>query len=114
MADYYQQEFDQRLKRIDRKNRRLARGYVASVNADGLIVARPRARVSVPWRGLLFILVVLLGLKAAMFTAMGPADYTGTVERLRAGTVVEQVGAYIMAADPATVWIAEQFQKVDL
>ncbi len=113
MADYYQREFDKRLKRIDRNQRRLSRGYVASVNADGLIVARPRARVSVPWRGLLFILVVLLGLKAAMYIAMGPAEYNGTVEGLRAGTTVEQVGAYIMAADPATIWIAEQFQKVD-
>ncbi len=52
------QEFDTRLEKIDKRHRKLARGYVMSVNHDGLIIAEPKVqRRGFPWRGTLLILV---------------------------------------------------------
>ncbi len=114
MSVKQQRDFEQRMQRINRHHRKLSRGFVASVNSDGLIVARPRAfSIGFPWRGLLFVLVVLLGLKVALFATMGEAEYTATVDRLKAGTMAEQIGGYAMAADPATVWLAQQVLAFD-
>lgn len=101
------QEFDNRLRRIDRRNRKLSRGYVTTVNQDGLVVAEPRGRtVAFPWRGILFVLVALILFKAFVFSQIGAEQYTATVAELKAGTLVEQIGAWAMTADPATVQIA--------
>ncbi len=37
-------EFDRRMRRINRRHSRLSRGYSTSVNADGLLVAMPVKR----------------------------------------------------------------------
>ncbi|NRA99576.1 MAG: hypothetical protein HRU32_07125 [Rhodobacteraceae bacterium] len=101
------QEFDNRLRRIDRRNRKLAKGFVTSVNQDGLVVAEPRGRgMTFPWRGLLFVLVALMVFKAFVFAQIGAEPYTATVAQLKTGTLVEQIGAWAMTADPLTVQIA--------
>ena len=102
--------FDSRLRKIDRRNRQLARGYVTSVNHDGLIIARPRRQArSFPWRGLLMILVALMAFKVFLYMQIGPTTYEERVIALSQGNVVEQIGAYAMTADPVTVWIASLF-----
>lgn len=102
--------FDSRLRKIDRRNRQLARGYVTSVNHDGLIIAKPRRQArSFPVRGLLLILVALMGFKVFLYLQIGPTTYEERVISLSQGNVVEQIGAYAMAADPVTVWIASLF-----
>ena len=98
------QGFDQRLRRIDRRHRQLARGYVTTVNQDGLVVAEPRGRArSFPWRGLMFTLVAFLAVKAFLFAQIGAQDYNSTVATLQTGTTIEQLGAWVMTADPITI-----------
>ncbi len=111
MSDAQMHEFDQRLQRIDRRHQLLARGFALSVSKDGLIVARPqRDSRRFPWRGLLMVLVAVLGFKAMLYAQIGAEDYNARIATLSAGSVVEQIGAYAMAADPFTVWLASAIQ----
>jgi hypothetical protein len=111
MSDAKQIQFGQRLRRIDRHHRKLARGYVTSVNHDGLIVARPRRQTSLfPLRGLFLCLLTLLAFKGFLFAQLGPTAYAERVAMLQSGTVVEKMGAYAMKADPVTLWISGQIR----
>ncbi len=111
MADAKQIQFGQRLRRIDRHHRKLARGYVATVNHDGLIVARPRRRTSLfPLRGLFLCLLTLLAFKGFLYAQLGETSYAQRVALLQSGTVVEKMGAYAMQADPVTIWIGDQIR----
>lgn len=100
-------EFDDRLRRINRRNKVLSRGFVLSVERDGLIVARPEtSRFRFPWRVLLFLLVAVLGFKTMLYAYIGPDAYGERLDRLAAGTMAERMSAYILHADPVTVWVA--------
>lgn len=111
MSDAQMQEFDQRLRRIDRQHQALARGFVLSVSKDGLIVARPaREGRPLPWRGLLLVLVAMMLFKGMLHAQIGPQNYDDRIARLEAGTVAEKAGAYVMAADPVTLWLSERLK----
>jgi len=106
-------EFDNRLRKIDQRHRALARGYVMSVNHDGLVIAEPkRERRAFPWRGALLILVGLMAFKGFLHAQIGETAYQERVARLSSGNVTEQIGAFAMAADPVTLWISGQFDKL--
>lgn len=109
MGDANQRNFEVRMNKINRRHKRLSRGYVMSVNHDGLIIAQPKARQSwVPWRGILFALVGTILVKAIMFAQVGADEYTARVTTLSAGNQLDKVAAYVLTADPATQWIATQ------
>ncbi|MEO1195649.1 MAG: hypothetical protein AAFX45_05700 [Pseudomonadota bacterium] len=109
MGDANQRNFEVRMNKINRRHKRLSRGYVMSVNHDGLIIAQPKARQSwIPWRGILFALVGTILVKAVMLAQVGTAEYQARVTNLAAGNQFEQIGAYVLTADPATQWIAGQ------
>ena len=108
MADANLQNFDKRMEKILRKHQRLSRGYVPAITDDGLIVARPKRSVRLPWRSVLFLLVLGFGFKVFLYASIGPEAYQARVDRLAAGTEWEQVGAWAMAADPVTVAVSEQ------
>jgi hypothetical protein len=102
------QDFDERIRRIDRRHRTLSRGFVLSVSRDGLIVARPESsRFRFPWRVLLLLLIAVLGFKVVLHATIGPEAYAERLARLSNGTVAEQMSAYALHADPVTVWIAD-------
>ncbi|WP_417257970.1 hypothetical protein [Celeribacter sp.] len=102
------QSLEKRLTRIEAQRRKLARGAVYSVNQDGLIVARPRRHTSRrPLRFMFFTLLGALLFKAFVFASLGAVSYNARVEALQEGTLVERIGAWVMTADPTTVWIAE-------
>lgn len=109
MSGANQRRFEVRMNRINRRNQRLSRGYVMSVNHDGLIIAEPKPRTSVvPWRGLLFVLVGTLIVKGVMLAQVGTESYEARVATLASGNPVEKVGAYVLTADPVTRWIADR------
>lgn len=112
MADSNLQNFDKRMERIIRNHQKLSRGYVAAINEDGLIVAKPRRRVWVPWRSVLFLLVLGFVFKVGFYAYIGPDAYQARVENLAAGTEWEQVGAWVMTADPVTVTVADHIKPL--
>ncbi len=113
MTDVKQAEFGHRLQRIDRAHRQLSHGYVTSIGADGLIIAKPRRRTSkLPLRGLFLSLLVLITFKGFVYAQIGGQAYQDRVALLESGSIVEQVGAYAMYADPVTLWIAKQISTI--
>jgi len=113
MADANLQNFDNRLRRISRRHRKMAVGYVTSVNHDGLIIARPRRHAPrFPWKGMMLTVTLLLLFKGFLYLSLGAITYDSRVEKLQEGTVIEQAGAFAMQADPATRWIAAQIQSL--
>ncbi len=103
-------EFDRRMRRITRRHTQLSKGYVTSVNDDGLVVAKPRRRFSRgTLRGVAIVMIVLMGFKGFLHFQLGAADYAQRVEALSNGSFFEKAGAVLMAADPITVWLAGQF-----
>lgn len=99
--------FDERLRRLVRKHRRMAEaGVVARMGRDGLVLPMPRRRLPrLPWRALAPLLLVALLLKAWMFAALGGTAYEMRVAALAAGGAAGEVGAFVLQADPGTVWI---------
>ncbi len=105
--------FDKRLKRIVRRHDRMQNGVVKTVTSDGLIVARPRVYTPrFPLKGLVILLVAGFLFKGFLFASLGEASYNERVVSLKQGSVMEQAGAWIMQADPATVVVADMLKNV--
>lgn len=102
-------EFDRRMRRINRRHSKLSQGYVTAVNSDGLVVAKARRRGN---RGMLrgLALIVLTGMlfKGILHAQLGPQAYQDRIDALAAGSAVEQAGAMLMSADPLTRWLSSQ------
>lgn len=113
MADAKQMQFGHRLRRIDRNHRKLAHGYVTSMNHDGLLIARPRpSDIRLTWRGVAYVVIVMMAFKIFLYAQIGPLAYQEKVIELRNGSLAQQIGAYAMAADPLTTSIAGAFSGV--
>ena len=112
MSDVFQ-SFDARLKKIDRKRSRLSRGYVSQVGRDGLIVLRPKRRQrSFPLRGLTFLIVGFFCFKGLIRAHLGSTLYEQRVETLNSGSIVEQIGAFVMQTDPVTQSISSKIRPL--
>ncbi len=100
--------FNNRLRHIDRKHRKLASNYVQFVERDGMMipVRRTRTRRSIPARGLVLTALVFLVFKGFLVAQLGSTTYDGRVEKLADGSLSEQFGAWLMHADPITMWIS--------
>ncbi len=107
MTNTYFTDFDDRTRRIEKAHRRLARGYVTTVTRDGVIIHRPIRRYGPSLRGIFLTFAALLGFKVLLYTYLGAIAYDGRVADLAGGTVIESIGAWVMQADPVTVWISQ-------
>ncbi len=113
MSDIYMKNFNKRVRRINKKHRKMSHGIVHSINHDGLIVARARRRgPRLPWKGIAFAIVAFFGFKVFLLIQLGQATYDDRIELLQAGTIIEQAGAYVMSADPLTMFIANQVEAL--
>ncbi|MEQ9041630.1 MAG: hypothetical protein RIE24_25170 [Silicimonas sp.] len=102
-------EFERRMRRINRRHSKLSQGYVTAVNSDGLVVAKPQRRGNRGMlRGLAMIVIVMMLFKGFLHAQLGAQSYQDRIEALAAGTVIEQAGAYFMVADPITLWISSK------
>lgn len=113
MAAYQYEEFERRMRRINRRHSKLSQGYVTSVNSDGLVVARPSRRSSgATVRGLLLVVVIVLVFKGFLHAQLGAEAYGARVEALSNGTIVEQAGGWAMKADPITLALSAKFSSL--
>ena len=58
------------------------------------------------------VMMTVVGIKAAVHTAIGTDMYEERIAALRAGPMVDQIGAYVLQADPLTVMLADQFRVI--
>jgi len=112
-VDLNMKDFGNRVKRINKRHRKMANGYISSVNHDGLIVAKVRRNgLRFPWKGIALCFVAFFAFKGFLLSQLGGGLYDERVVSLQDGTIVEQAGAYAMFADPVTVMIANQINTV--
>jgi hypothetical protein len=114
MADPNHAIFSDRLQRISKSHRRMAGAYVKLVERDGILVPRAarRPRRGLPLRGLIMTVAVFLLFKGFLLAQLGPITYDSRLAKLADSGTPEQVAAWVMYADPVTVWIADQFSRV--
>lgn len=114
MADANYARFNNRVRAIERRHKRLGSGYVRLEERDGLLVPVERVRVrrGLPLRGITLALSAFLAFKGFLLAYLGPVTYLDRVGILEGGSVVEKAGAWLMGVDPITLWIAEQFSII--
>ena len=107
MSDAQHIQFVQRIRRIDRHHRKLAKGYITSMNHDGLVIAHPQQKsAGFPLRGVFLGLVMMLVFKGFLLAPLGADGYGDRRAQLENGTIVEKLGAYVMKPDPITQRLA--------
>ena len=113
MAAYQYEEFERRMRRINRRHTKLSQGYVTSVNSDGLVVARPSHRnKGATVRGLLLVVVAILVFKGYLHAQLGADEYASRVNALANGTFIEQAGSWAMKPDPITLALSQKFASL--
>ncbi|CUI00540.1 hypothetical protein PNH50_13290 [Leisingera aquaemixtae] len=112
MGEHHDQ-FQARLKQINRKHEAMAGGYSAKLRPDGLLVIKPgsvQSRISA--RTLVFFAAAFLLFKGFLMAALGFGSYDQRVRTLAGGSAVERAGAFIMQADPVSVFFAQKIGPV--
>ena len=103
--------FGNRLKHVERKHAKMARGYDCKVARDGLIVFKPKRRKAhFPWKGLTLLFVGLLGFKGLVIAHTGSDTYSQRVAELSNGAVYERAGAVVLQIDPVSEAIATKIK----
>ncbi|PPB80599.1 hypothetical protein LV82_01948 [Albidovulum inexpectatum] len=115
MVDRNLQNFYGRVARIERIH---ASG--GGFEAEGAIGRSYYTRKSRPLlrRGVLgpvvLVLMTIVVIKAAVLASIGDVAYADRLERLRTGSTIDRVGAYVLTADPLTVMISRQLDRLGL
>jgi hypothetical protein len=104
-------DFYTRVSRIEKSH---AKGY--GFEANGTLGRRSSIRRGPRLMKLLkplaLALVVGLGLKGVIHYYIGAQTYESRVSTLAAGVGFDPVGAWMMHADPVTLWVSGQLQAV--
>lgn len=110
MIDENMQDFYRRLSRIETVHR-MGGGFEAPGTLGRQVpVRRPQPRSPV-LRMLAVTAVAVMLTKGAMLAQIGAEAYDARLDRLRAGDQADRVGAMLLAADPATVALADGFRR---
>ncbi len=109
MADANMADFYDRVRKFERMR---SKGY--GFEASGALGRSYYNRVQPKRRSMLFpflvAFVVIFGLKASLYQAVGADSYSQRVERLQAGEGFDPVGGWLMQADPVTLWVSDQIE----
>lgn len=109
MSNPQMKEFYGRLRRVERIHRRGGGFEAVGTLSRSVYVER---RTNSLFRPLLVTLCVGIALKVALLLQIGTTDYQERVDRLAQGGQTEKVGAFIMQADPLTVWLADRTKEI--
>ena len=113
MVDRNMQNFYGRIGRIERIHE-AGGGF----EADGTLgmsyfnAGRKRKRRATILGPVVLVMLAIIAIKSAVLASIGPESYEERIAALRAGTAVEQAGAYVLQADPLTVAVSERIRAV--
>lgn len=109
MSDPNLEDFYARVARVQAAH---ARGL--GFEAEGVLgrssYVRPRRRSIPILQPLTVALLCVIGLKATIHYHVGDGVYRDRVAVLSAGDQVDRIGAFLMAPDPATIWLSDKMQ----
>lgn len=111
MADPNLSDFYGRLGRIQKAHKK---GYgFEAVGTLGRSYYTKQARRRPSFIGpIVVVLLGVIGLKGAIRYSVGSATYDQRVAALQKGDSVERLGAYIMSADPATLFVSARIREL--
>ncbi|TNF22292.1 MAG: hypothetical protein EP318_04005 [Rhodobacteraceae bacterium] len=99
--------FDKRVRRISRRNRKLARGHVNFIDGTGIIRQRPRRGLrGLPIRGLMLIALSFFSFKGLLIAHQGVVQYEDRLTLLQEGSIFEQAAAWAMQIEPVAMKFA--------
>jgi len=102
-------DFYTRVSRIEKSH---AKGY--GFEATGTVrrraPSRAGARVMKILKPVVFALALAVGLKGTIHYYVGAQTYESRVSALAAGQGFDPIGAWMMHADPITMWVSAQLQ----
>lgn len=113
MPDLNMKDFEHRLGRINRMHA-AGRSFEArdALGRADFDAARGRRRIAIPLRSIALVLAAVLLFKGAILAQLGSGGYQDRVAALAAGTIGEQVSAWVLHPDPASHWIAAMIKSV--
>ena len=99
--------FNKRLKRINRIHRRGGGFEAEGTLGQSFYTRRNRSRSRSILRPTVLMLGAMIVGKAVLHANLGSDEYLRRVSDLADGSTVERAGAFLMAADPVTLTVAE-------
>ena len=100
-------QFAKRLRKLARKDRAMERGFSTQLRADGLLIVKPKRRISpISARSVVLFLAALILFKGLAIGHLGLTTYESQLGELSKGTTVEQAGAWVMQPEPASIFVA--------
>ena len=100
--DERQEQFQERVHRLNTTHRALVGGYQMRMRSDGLVVAVPRrATVPVLAMGIVLALVFLALFKILLIADLGQEERIDRMSRLNFGPAVDGTGAILMQIEDA-------------
>ncbi|MAE91732.1 hypothetical protein [Salipiger bermudensis] len=106
-------DFDKRQRAVVQKHHKLASGYTTKLNRNGIIEHKPIRRVPFfSLKGLLTAVLGFLVFKGLLCASLGIEEYVARLAHLSQGSALERAGAWLMGADPASLWVASLLQPL--
>ena len=105
--------FDNRMRNIIRKHKRLDIGAVRRMGKDGLVTLQPKRRLpAFPIRALFLLALVAVIFKAFLMAQMGVQTYTAELAHLNVGSAAEKVGAWLLQPDAVSSMLASGMTSI--
>jgi hypothetical protein len=104
-------DFYSRVSRIEKSHAK-GYGFEAAGTVGRKAANRTGARILKLAKPLVLALAVGVGIKGVIHYFVGAQTYESRVSALAAGQGFDPVGAWLMHADPASLWVSERLQSV--
>lgn len=104
-------DFYTRVSRIEKAHAK-GYGFEAAGTLGRKAPSRHGSRLMKLVKPLVLVLAVGVGLKGVIHYYVGPQTYESRVGSLAAGSGFDPVGAWLMHADPGTLWVSGQLQSL--
>ena len=107
---YTKDDFNSRVGVVSKKSARRGKNeFVTRIDQNGVLVVKAKRRgFNFPVKGAVLMVLAFYCFKAFMLVSNGPEAYSDRVAILENGTMVEAMGARVLAVDPVTQFIADQ------
>jgi hypothetical protein len=104
-------DFYSRVSRIEKSHAK-GYGFEAAGTVGRKSSGRGRSRILKLAKPVVLMLAMAVGVKGVIHYFVGAQTFENRVSALAAGNGFDPVGAWLMHADPATLWVSGQLQSL--
>lgn len=104
-------DFYSRVTRIEKSHAK-GYGFEAAGTVGRRSSGRGRSRILKLAKPVVLMLAMAVGVKGVIHYFVGAQTFENRVSALAAGNGFDPVGAWLMHADPATLWVSGQLQSL--